>query len=322
MKGVPADEGEVDPERAGCLDGDRGITYAAAPPENTADIGRRLVAGRTMTSPPLVSFEPTRFAAGPASSRRRSDVTVNVLGREIGATIANCSRPSMADPVDQLGHGLFADTFRGAPFTSLATLPIPTAAPRAEELAFLKEGVAPPSGGDRGPGQGGASETANGIVEQIGWGCGRSVTLFASMLVLGWRLCRRPPPADPRRGDPEDARRRGPIGASTSSSARRPAIFGLDAPPRRGWRRPSMDAALCLLRGPALGAAALRPSGHPRLRDGRDAGGARARGCAGPLATSDADLAEFWSTGVEAVLSACERLAEVRHRPASGGDCS
>ena len=86
VKGVPVDQVVTTPETAWALRGDRGLTYAASPPEGT-----HLVAGAWWPSdysgPPLVSFDAAlakgwHVAIGDV-------IRVNVLGRDIDLKIAN-----------------------------------------------------------------------------------------------------------------------------------------------------------------------------------------------------------------------------------------
>lgn len=86
VKGVPAEAVATTPESAWALRGDRGLTYAATPPEGT-----RLVEGTwwssTYDGPPLVSFDANlakgwHVAIGDI-------IRVNVLGRDIDLKIAN-----------------------------------------------------------------------------------------------------------------------------------------------------------------------------------------------------------------------------------------
>jgi putative ABC transport system permease protein len=86
IKGVPAEQADVTPETAFALKGDRGLTYAARPPEHT-----RLVAGRwwppDYDGPPLVSFD-----AGLAKGWHvgiGDIIRVNVLGRDIDLRVAS-----------------------------------------------------------------------------------------------------------------------------------------------------------------------------------------------------------------------------------------
>ena len=86
VNGVPADQVHATPDTAWALRGDRGITYAATPPEET-----RLVAGQWWPAdyqgPPLVSFD-----AGLAKGwgvGMGSTIRVNILGRDVDLKIAS-----------------------------------------------------------------------------------------------------------------------------------------------------------------------------------------------------------------------------------------
>ena len=86
VNGVPSDEVEVAPEAQWALRGDRGITYSATLPE-----GSTLVRGtwwdENYQGPPLVSFGED-LAQG-FGIDVGDTITVNVLGREITAEVAN-----------------------------------------------------------------------------------------------------------------------------------------------------------------------------------------------------------------------------------------
>ena len=86
VKGVPAEQAVTTPETAWALRGDRGLTYAATPPEGT-----RVVEGEWWPAdydgPPLVSFD-----AGLAKGWHvgiGDIIRINVLGRDIDLKIAN-----------------------------------------------------------------------------------------------------------------------------------------------------------------------------------------------------------------------------------------
>jgi putative ABC transport system permease protein len=86
INGVPVEQAHVTPETAWALKGDRGLTYAATPPENT-----RLVAGHwwppDYDGPELVSFD-----AGLAKGWHVTvgdTIRVNVLGRDLDLRIAS-----------------------------------------------------------------------------------------------------------------------------------------------------------------------------------------------------------------------------------------
>ena len=86
VNGVPAEEVRTSPETAWALRGDRGLTYAARPPEGT-----RIVAGEwwpaDYSGPPLVSFD-ANLARGWGIGVGDT-ITVSVLGRDIPLRIAS-----------------------------------------------------------------------------------------------------------------------------------------------------------------------------------------------------------------------------------------
>ncbi len=86
VSGVPADQVKATPDTAWALRGDRGLTYAAKPPEGT-----RLVAGAwwpaNYTGTPLVSLD-ANLARG-WGVKLGDVIRVNVLGRDIDLTVAS-----------------------------------------------------------------------------------------------------------------------------------------------------------------------------------------------------------------------------------------
>ncbi|UFN50387.1 FtsX-like permease family protein [Roseomonas sp. OT10] len=86
VNGVPAEQVQSSEEAAWALRGDRGLTYAATPPEGT-----RIVQGEWWPTdyrgPPLVSIDDRLargWKAGPGST-----ITVNVLGRDVELRVAS-----------------------------------------------------------------------------------------------------------------------------------------------------------------------------------------------------------------------------------------
>ena len=119
VKGTPAEQWPTTPETAWALRGDRGLTYAASPPE-----GSRIVAGQwwpeDYRGTPLVSFD-----AGIAKGWGvgiGDTITVNVLGRNIDLRIANLRN------VDWRGLGMnftlvaSPGLLEAAPHTHIATV--------------------------------------------------------------------------------------------------------------------------------------------------------------------------------------------------------
>ncbi|MBX6425727.1 MAG: FtsX-like permease family protein [Variibacter sp.] len=135
VKGVSAQDLKPSPQAAWALQSDRGITYAATVPE-----GSRVVAGAwwppDYDGPPLVSLE-RRIAEG-LGLEVGDALTVNVLGRDITAQVANLRA------VDWQSLGInfvlvyAPGAFRGAPHTAIATLTYPNGASEAEETALIK----------------------------------------------------------------------------------------------------------------------------------------------------------------------------------------
>ncbi len=68
-------------------------------------------------------------------------VTVNVLGRDVTATIFNLRKVEWRNLAHQLRDGLLAGTFKGAPHSDLATLSLPGGPDAATENRILR-GVA------------------------------------------------------------------------------------------------------------------------------------------------------------------------------------
>ncbi|MFQ5535079.1 MAG: ABC transporter permease [Sphingomonadales bacterium] len=125
IAGVPVAEAEILPEARWAVRGDRGLTYAALPPQ-----GNRVTAGAWWPAdydgPPAISFdEDLARGMGVGVGDR---LTINVLGREIEARIANLR----AIDWNTLGIN-FAIVFapgalEAAPHTYLATLKSATGA--------------------------------------------------------------------------------------------------------------------------------------------------------------------------------------------------
>ncbi|MBB3594493.1 putative ABC transport system permease protein [Rhizobium sp. BK529] len=116
------------------LNGDRGITYEESLPESSA-----LVEGqwwpKDYSGEPLVSFSAEE--ARELGLKIGDTVTVNVLGRNITAKIANLRRVEWESLSINFVMVFSPNTFRGAPHAWLATLTDP-AATEAEDAAILK----------------------------------------------------------------------------------------------------------------------------------------------------------------------------------------
>ena len=133
--GVKAEDLRPSPNAAWVLQSDRGITYAAEMPR-----GSRLAEGQwwgaNYQGPPLVSFEK-KLADGLAL-KLGDPVTVNVLGREITARIANLRTVDWQSLGINFVLVFSPGTFSGAPHTDIATLTYPGGGSNAEETALIK----------------------------------------------------------------------------------------------------------------------------------------------------------------------------------------
>ena len=137
--GVRAEDLKAAPSAAWVLQSDRGITYAADVPA-----GSRVVAGEwwrpDYQGPPLVSFE-NKIADG-LGLKIGDPVVVNVLGRNITATLANLRAVEWQSLGINFVLVFSPGSFRGAPHTHIATLAMPGGTTVAQEVALLKETAA------------------------------------------------------------------------------------------------------------------------------------------------------------------------------------
>jgi putative ABC transport system permease protein len=128
--GRPVNEMAVPPEARWAVEGDRGVTYAATPPE-----GSRIVAGQwwppDYRGPQLISFDETlakAFGLGLGDT-----ITVNVLGRDIDAKIASLRRIEWTTLSINFVFVYSPGILDKAPHTFLATV---KATPDAEDAIF------------------------------------------------------------------------------------------------------------------------------------------------------------------------------------------
>jgi putative ABC transport system permease protein len=125
---------KVPPAGQWVLRGDRGITYADVPPENTS-ITEGKWWDRDYAGEPLVSFSDEE---GKALGLKLGDaVTVNVLGRNVTAKIGNFRKIDWQSLSINFVMVFTPNTFKGAPHAWLATLTDP-AATSQQEAAVLR----------------------------------------------------------------------------------------------------------------------------------------------------------------------------------------
>jgi putative ABC transport system permease protein len=132
---TPAAEIKAKESAAWALEGDRGVSFATTPPD-----GSKVVAGQWWSAdyggPPLVSME-----AGVADGlgvKIGDLVTLNVLGREVTARVANLRRVDWRSFAINFVFVFSPNTFKGAPFTGLFTAALPPADGPAAEGALMK----------------------------------------------------------------------------------------------------------------------------------------------------------------------------------------
>jgi putative ABC transport system permease protein len=136
--GIEAENIKPKQDAAWVLQSDRGITFTNDVPQ-----GSRVVEGEwwkpDYDGPPLVSFEK-KIAEG-LGLKVGDAVTVNVLGRNITARIANLRSLDWQSLGINFVLVYSPGAFRGAPVMHIATLTYPGGGSASEELAMLK-GVA------------------------------------------------------------------------------------------------------------------------------------------------------------------------------------
>jgi putative ABC transport system permease protein len=131
---IKAEELKVPPNAAWVLQNDRGITYAGELPQ-----GSRLSTGEwwgaNYQGPPLVSME--RKIADGLNLKIGDPITVNVLGRNITAKVANLRSVDWQSLGINFVLVFSPDTFAGAPHTHIATLTWPGST-LEQETALIK----------------------------------------------------------------------------------------------------------------------------------------------------------------------------------------
>ena len=134
LNGVSAGEARktIDPAAHWVLDGDRGVSYAAAPPAG-AEITEGTWWPADYQGPPLVSFSAEEGAE--MGLEIGDTITVNVLGRDLTLTIANFRRINWRGLGINFLMILDPGTMAGAPHTHIATVHADTAA----EAPLLRE---------------------------------------------------------------------------------------------------------------------------------------------------------------------------------------
>lgn len=133
LKGRKVEELKPPPEAQWVLNGDRGLTYSDTLPE-----GSTLVEGQWWPSgyagAPLVSFE--RDLAGHLGLAIGDTVTVNVLGRNLTARIANLREVKWESLTLNFVMVFSSNALQGAPHNLLATVSLPDGVSRDTEAGL------------------------------------------------------------------------------------------------------------------------------------------------------------------------------------------
>ncbi|MBU0583752.1 MAG: ABC transporter permease [Alphaproteobacteria bacterium] len=185
LNGIDLQKIEIPAEGGWVLRGDRGLTYEAQQPDNAT-----LSAGtwwpQDYAGEPLVSFSAEE--AGELGLKLGDTITVNVLGRNLTARIANFRQVKWESMGINFVMVFSPNTFAGAPHSWLATLSAPDASV-ADEARLLNAvtrafpAVTTVRVKD-------ALDVVNRIVAQLGTAirAAASVALIASVLVLSGAL--------------------------------------------------------------------------------------------------------------------------------------
>jgi putative ABC transport system permease protein len=175
----------VPPSGQWVLRGDRGITYSEAMPEN-AVLTEGLWWPKDYSGEPLVSFSAEE--AGELGLKVGDTVTVNVLGRNMTAKIANLRKVQWESLSINFVMVFSPNTFKGAPHAWLATLTDPSAT-ATQEAAILRSvtNTYPTITSVRVKD---AIDIVNSLVAQLATAirAAASVALIASVLVLAGAL--------------------------------------------------------------------------------------------------------------------------------------
>ena len=143
LNDVPVEDVKAPPEAQWVLNGDRGLSYSDDVPR-----GSSVVAGdwwpKDYNGEPLVSFEAD--LAGKLGLKIGDKVTVNVLGRNVTATISNLREVKWESLAINFVMLFSPNTLAGAPHNLLVTIALPEDTPLSTEGQAIRElGQAYPS---------------------------------------------------------------------------------------------------------------------------------------------------------------------------------
>jgi putative ABC transport system permease protein len=135
LDGTPVEEIKAPPEAQWVLNGDRGLSYS-----DTVPHGSKVVAGKWWDADyggePLVSFEVD--LADKLGLTLGDTVTVNVLGRNITARVANLREVKWESLAINFVMVFSPNTLRDAPHNLLVTISLPPGTPLATEAQTIR----------------------------------------------------------------------------------------------------------------------------------------------------------------------------------------
>ena len=135
LNGVSVDEVEVSPDARWVLAGDRGLTYTdTVPGSSTVEEGEWWPKG--YDGPPLVSFD-VELAKG-LGLKLGDKVTVNILGRNVEATIASLRKIDWESLAINFVMVFSPATLKGAPHRLVTTLELPKGTDPGDEAKIIQ----------------------------------------------------------------------------------------------------------------------------------------------------------------------------------------
>ncbi|MGH6865834.1 MAG: ABC transporter permease [Methyloceanibacter sp.] len=135
LNGVSVDKAEVAPDARWVLSGDRGLTYTDTVP-GASKITEGEWWSKAYSGPPLVSFD-AELAKG-LGLKLGDKVTVNVLGRNVEATIASLREIDWESLAINFVMVFSPNTLEGAPHRLVTTLELPKGADPARESKLVQ----------------------------------------------------------------------------------------------------------------------------------------------------------------------------------------
>jgi len=135
IAGTPVAQVKASDKVAWALEGDRGVTFSAKPPE-----GSEVVAGTwwpaDYAGPPLVSLE--KEVADGLGLKVGDTVVVNVLGRDVVAKVASLRKVNWRSYAINFVLVYSPNTFKGAPYSELVSAALPPGDGPDKEILLLR----------------------------------------------------------------------------------------------------------------------------------------------------------------------------------------